>query len=463
MLRKFYILLVSIPLVLLSFTAKAEIASAETITKAATELLDREFPADAPGIAVLVAQGDKVLFSGARGLANVELGIPVAPDNVFRIGSVTKQFAATALLKLVQEGKAKLDDPLSKYLPEYPNGDDITLVHLLNHTSGVNSYTGIENYFTDGRIQKDLSTEQMIDVFKDLPVDFAPGEKFAYNNSGYVLVGAVIEAITGRPWYDYIEKELLVPNGILRTQFGSNTRLIHGAVSGYEYNNGVIKPATYLSMTQPHAAGALTSNVYDLMLWNRTVHTGKILDPEMYKRFITPEGVAADVNYAFAVTDGDIRGHKSIQHGGGINGFITYLLYIPDEEITVAAIQNSTGTLMRSERVAKELASVAVADPMPTGTPVTRSNDELKKYVGTYANEEGAVVTLKLEGDTLICTTDQGPRGYPQTQPLKPLSDGTFEVGMNSYWLSFSDGKKGVSTLKTVFMDTSKGGTFKRK
>ena len=164
--------------------------------------------ADGPAVAVLIARRDTVLFQGARGRASIELGVAATPETVFRIASVTKQFSAAALLALIDDGRATLDDPLSKYLPDFPNAASITLAQLLNHTSGVRSYTDIPGYM-DTRIRADLDTAGLIAVFRDEPVDFKPGERWAYNNSGYILVGAVIEKIAGKPWHVVLQERVL--------------------------------------------------------------------------------------------------------------------------------------------------------------------------------------------------------------------------------------------------------------
>jgi D-alanyl-D-alanine carboxypeptidase len=182
---------------------------ASAVARYAQALLDEQgIDPQGPGLTLLVARGDTLLATAARGQASIELGVPLAPSHVMRLGSITKQFSAATLLRLVDEGKASLDDPLSKYLPDYPNGAAITLTQLLNHTSGVKSYTDISGYFNN-LVRHDLSTKELVAVFKDLPVDFAPGTRYAYNNSGYVLAGAVVEAITGTPWHEALQTQLL--------------------------------------------------------------------------------------------------------------------------------------------------------------------------------------------------------------------------------------------------------------
>ena len=283
-------------------------------------LLVRSFPEDAPGVAVLVARGDTVIYRSARGRADIEAGVPLKPEDRFRIGSVTKQFAAAGVLKLVEAGKVKLDDPLSKYVPGYPDGDKITVLQLLNHTSGVKSYTGIPGHMA-GPIRNDLTTAQLIDVFKDHPVDFAPGMQWAYNNSGYVLVGAVIEAASGQPWHEYLRTAFFEPLGMRDTGYGHDPAVIAKQVNGYTHDGTKPVPAMPLSLTQPHAAGALVSNVDDLLRWNRALHEGRVLKSETYRRMITPEGKAVDARYGFGLGADTVRGQPQLQHGGGIFGF----------------------------------------------------------------------------------------------------------------------------------------------
>ncbi len=204
----------------------------------------------APGMAVLLARGDEVLYRGACGQANLELGVPLSPDHVFRIGSVTKQFAAAAVLKLAEDGKLALSDPLAKFVPGYPGGDKVTVEMLLNHTSGIRSYTDIDAIMSGGGIMKDLTTAQLIDTFRDEKPDFAPGEGWNYNNSGYVLVGAVIEAASGKPWHAYLDEAFFKPLGMVHTRYGNEAlAVIPGHVDGYTRRQDHWARAAFLSMT----------------------------------------------------------------------------------------------------------------------------------------------------------------------------------------------------------------------
>ena len=380
-------------------------ASAAEVATYAQALLAENVAADGPGIAVLVARGDQVLFRGARGLADVELGVPLSPDQVFRIGSVTKQFAAAGTLKLVEAGRVRLDDPLSKYLKDYPNGGAISVRQLLNHTSGVKSYTGIDGYMTES-IKRDLDTQALIGVFKDLPADFAPGQGYAYNNSGYVLLGAVIEAASGKPWYESLDATLFKPLGLAHTRYGDVHALIPGYVRGYTRIDGRVAPMNHLDMSQPHAAGALVSTLDDLLRWNLALHQGRVLQPGHYRAMTSPEGKAAASAYGYGIGRVPVRGRSGHAHGGGIFGFASYLLYLPESKTTVAMLSN-IDTLAADrpglETLSRRLAAVAVGDAYPPATAVPVDAAALRRAEGVYRQSaERAWVLRVVDGGLTV-------------------------------------------------------------
>jgi D-alanyl-D-alanine carboxypeptidase len=401
------------------------------IARYATDLLHRNYRADAPGAAVLVARGDTVLFRAARGEADVEKDVPLRPDSVFRIGSVSKQFAAAGVLKLVEAGKVKLDDPLSKYVPGYPGADRITVLQLLNHTSGVKSYTGLPGYM-EGPIRRDLTTAQMIDVFKDEKPDFAPGEKWSYSNSGYVLVGAVIEAASGKPWHVYLDDVLFKPLGMRHTGYGHDPAFASQQVRGYSYDGDKLVPMRPISMTQPHAAGALVSNVDDLLKWNRALHEGRVLKDATYARMITPVGKAADegIGYGFGLFNDTVRRHKALYHGGGIFGFISSMRYVPGPDITVVVLENDDASNgeERADALARKLAAMAMGEPYPAMQAVKVDAPALQAAEGVYRFDGETRRILRVVDDTLTAQRDRGPR-----VPLTPIAadDFLYEDGFN--------------------------------
>lgn len=385
----------------------------------ADRLLDEQkLDRNGPGVTVLVARGDQLLYKGARGMASVELGVPMQPDQLMRIGSVTKQFAAATLLKQVDAGKASLSDPLAKFLPDYPNGNKITLVQLLNHTSGVKSYTGIPGYMANP-IRRDLTTAELIKEFKDQPVDFAPGEQWAYNNSGYVLVGAVIEAIAGKPWYQQLDASLIQPAHVGAVYFEDGDKLFKGMAQGYTLNGErEVAPAGLLSMTQPHAAGALIANTEALWHWNQALHGGKLISAASYARMTTPEGAAQPRHYGFGIATGSLRGQPLLSHGGGINGFVSALDYLPQTQVTVVVLRNSDAPGFPTEGVARKLAAFAIGEPFTERKPVAVPADQLKAAEGVYALDERQVRTLSVQDGVLVSQRRGG-----MTSPLLPLGD----------------------------------------
>ncbi len=384
----------------------------------ADALLAASYHTDAPGVAVLVMRGDEVLYRGARGAANVEARIPLTADDRFRIGSVTKQIAAAGLLTLVDAGKLALDDPLSKHLPDYPGGAGITVEQLLNHTSGIRSYTDIPGWM-DGPLQRDLTTAQMIDTFRNLGPDTAPGAAWNYNNSGYVLVGALIEAASGQPWHAYLQHALFTPLGMADTGYGGDPDVAARQVKGYITFNGTLSAPLQISMTQPHAAGAIVSTVDDLARWNRALHEGQVLEPETYARMTTPVGAARGVGYGYGIWADSVRGAPALLHSGGIPGFDAHLTYLPGPDITVAVLRNSE--TQETQLIARRLAAIALGDPYPEVKPVVVDAAQLEEYVGVYRVDDRATRTLRVvDGKLTVQRTDR-PR-----EDLVAIADDTF-------------------------------------
>lgn len=413
----------------------------------ADQLLDEQRIArDGPGVTVLVARGEQLLYKGARGMASIELGVPMQPDQLMRIGSVTKQFAAAALLKQIDAGQAKLDDPLSKYLPDYPNGSKITLLQLLNHTSGVKSYTGISGYMRNP-IRRDLSTAELVKEFKDQPVDFQPGEKWAYNNSGYVLLGAVVETISGKSWHQSIDELLLKPAQIANVYYESGDKLFKGMAQGYTLNGQrEVAPARLLSMTQPHAAGALIASTEGLWRWNQALHGGKLISKASYERMTTPEGPAKPSNYGFGIGTNKLRDHVMLTHDGGIHGFGSTLSYLPVSQTTVVILRNSDSGGFATDLVARKLAAFAIGEPFAEHKPVAVPAEQLKSAEGLYAREDKRTRTLRLKDGQL-----QSQRTGGGIAKLVPLGQDRFAFADSLDELQLERGADGKAIAMRVF------------
>lgn len=297
------------------------------------------------GLALAIHVGGEPVLSKGYGLADLENGVPVTDSTAFRIGSVTKQFTAAAILRLEQEGQLSLDDDLTRFLPDYPTGGRaITVRQLLNHTSGIRSYTDLgERWHSLERL--DLSQEELLALFKDEPFDFEPGEAWAYNNSAYYLLGMIIEEVTGKGYDDYLEEAFFGPLGLKDTSYCWEGVIIPRRARGYMRAGAEIRNADPLSMTLPGAAGALCSSARDLARWEAALRTGEAVSLESYGRMITPEGLpeSAPMRYGYGLVLSELEGNERVSHRGGIHGFNSLLAHYPGEDLTVVALVNLNG------------------------------------------------------------------------------------------------------------------------
>ena len=398
---------------LLAVALTSEAARSQTPAAAGgyAKILSSTYKADEPGAAALVAKGGDIVYIGAVGMADLELKVPLAPDMVFEIGSITKQFTAAAIMLLVEEGKLAVSDPMTKHLPSYPSyGQGITIEHLLTHTSGIVSYTGIPGYMAT-RVRNDVTVQQLIDVFKDLPVEFAPGERYAYNNSGYILLGAIVEAASGTRYEDFVRKRIFEPLGMKTAYYGCATCIIPRRASGYDGGPNGFMNQRYLSFTQPYAAGSLMMSVSDLHRWSRALFSGKVVSPASLKQMTTPYVLKSGepTTYGYGLTIGTLRGRRAIRHGGGIFGFSTDALYLPDQDVFVAVFSNAAGGGTGPGLPASKFAALALGDPFPEFTAVTVPEDVLRRYVGVYEVSKDVRRTVTLRDGALYTQRTGGP------------------------------------------------------
>ena len=356
-----------------------------------------------PGAAVIVRRDGQTLFRKGYGLANLELGVKVEPDMVFRLGSITKQFTAIAVLLLAEQGKLSLGDEIGKYIPDFPTaGNKVTIEHLLTHTSGIKSYTNMEEWLPLWR--KDMTPREIIDMSRDKPFEFNPGERWNYNNSGYVMLGAIIEKVSGRTYEEFINANIFTPLGMDHSFYDNTERVIPRRVPGYQKGNDGFVNAPYLSMTQPYAAGSLLSSVDDLAIWNDAVFSGKLLKKEWqekaFKAFQLTNGESTGYGCGWCISN--LRGHRTIEHGGGINGFTSYALALPDDKVYVAILTNSAIQGREPEPRAVRIAELVLGLPPLERKPVTLSMAELDVLVGVYANPADEKRYITREGEKLF-------------------------------------------------------------
>ncbi len=386
--------------------ALAELPSPE---KDAESLFVHVINRDDAGLAVLVAQNGKILFEKGYGLADLERHQAVTPESKFRIGSITKQFTAAAILKLQEEGKLSVRDKLSKYIPDYPRGDEVTLHHLLTHTSGIHSFTSKPDFMQ--QVTNAITTEALIKSFQNDPFDFDPGAKWLYDNSGYVLLGYIVEKVSGKTYETFLRENFFQPLGMTNTGvYRSDLALTHEAI-GYGYKDGKFDRAVNWDMSWAGGAGALYSTVEDLFRWNEGLFNGKVLSEASLKAALTPVQTKENQNddlgtgYGYGWVIADLRGLKEIWHNGGLNGFSSTLLRLPTANFTVAILANSEPG--KPEVVPGDLARKVIelylGDKL---APVPAANADVSpKAFDTLAGRYdlgGPILTVTKEGDHLF-------------------------------------------------------------
>ena len=398
----------------LSSTAIARSGAAEPddLTAEVDALLANAEKPDDPGLTAIVVKDGKVLYRKAFGLANLELRTPMRPEMVFEIGSITKQFTSTAIMTLVDEGKLAVDDDIRKILPDFPDkGAKITIENLLTHTSGIPSYTSDDKWPALWR--KDLTPQEIIDLTKDKPLEFPPGTKWSYDNTGYVMLGAVVEKISGMAYADFVKSRIFEPLGMKHSYYGSNTAVIPNRASGYTRgDNGEWQIAPYLSMTQPYAAGSLMSSVDDLAVWSAAVGDGKLLSKASWERVFTPyalsDGTSTNYGYGWFIDSYD--GHPIVRHGGGIFGFVSEAARAPKDRVFVALLTNSDRPPINMGFVATRIAALAMGDPYREPTPIAVDSKTLDAYAGVYKIDEATERIVRREGDHLSIQRTARPR-----------------------------------------------------
>lgn len=411
----------------------------------ADALLAQAYPADGPGASVVVTENGKIVYEGARGYANVEAKKPIGPATVFRLGSITKQFSAAVVLQLAAEGKIKLSDPISAYLPAYPGGSGITVAQLLNHTSGIQSYTSIPGWMVEANTDRTYTTEQLMAVFKDMPAVTKPGEKWAYNNSGYVLVGALIEAVTKQPWQAEVDRRIVKPLGLTSIRYGVEEAKVAAMAHGYTEEAGKVAPARKIHMSVPAAAGALIGTPADLAKWGYALHHGKVVSAPYYAQMIAPTKMAdgATIPYGFGVEPDSLRGKPSVGHSGGIFGFSTDSIYIPSKDIFVAVFTNSDAPQTDSGSAMRRLAALAMDDPFPAFHTVALDTKAVEPFLGVYHFEDADRIVSLRDGKLYARR-----RGAPEAE-IYPAGDGRYHYGLNELsWIKLTNDATGKPVME---------------
>ena len=365
--------------------------------------------------AALLARDGKPLFRKAYGLADAEWNVANTPDAKFRLGSITKQFTSALILQLVEQGKIGLNDSIRKYYPEAPAAwQPVTIHHLLCHESGIPSYTEIPGFF-EKMAGAARTPVEIIQLTQDKPLKFAPGTKYEYDNTGYILLGYVIEKVTGRKYEDQLRSAILDPLGMKDTGYDHYTEILPHRAEGYQYSGGKLERAPFLDMSLPYAAGSLYSTVDDLLKWDQALYGTAVLSEASKQKMWTPN--LADYGYGWMIAKR--FGTTSLEHGGGINGFNTMIIRLPEKKLTAIVLANANTPATGA--IAAGLLAVALGEPVQIPKQhesITLTPEQVKPFEGTYALNPNFALKIWPEGGHLM--TQATGQGAIRIDPMSP-------------------------------------------
>ena len=404
------------------------------------QLVAQKAKADQPGFTVLVRKGSDLMLRGGYGMANLETATPMRADSNLRLASQTKQFTALAVLQLVQAGKIKLEHKVGTVLPDYPApGRDVTIKQLLTHSSGIPNLSRMPE-FRENKA-KAATLPELLALFSKQPLQFAPGSRFGYSNSNYVLLTAVIEAASKQSYADYLQQHIFQPLGMKNTGYDQATDIVPNRANGYEQTASGFRNADVVSMTRPQGAGGLRSTVDDLNIWDQALYTNKLLPQALLQQsFIKHPGNDGNpLPYGYGWMTADLATFETHEHSGGIEGFSSYIIRIPSQQVYVAVLANSS--YFDSYTMAVKLAAIAVGQPIEP-TPVKLPLTTLQAITGNYSFDDGSERLISLEQGELICQTKDGAR-----QKLTPSADGKLYLEDDTSYLTLGKVKQGKAEL----------------
>jgi CubicO group peptidase (beta-lactamase class C family) len=384
--------------------ATAQIPNDTILSNAVDSLLTALFKVDQPGCVVLIAKKGQVIYKKAYGSADLELKVAMRPDMIFRLGSITKQYTAVAILQLVEQGKISLQDSIQKFIKSFPyKGHIITIENLLTHTSGIIEYQKLDIHIPySWRI--DFPPKQIVDSLATQPLEFSPGTKFSYSNSNFFLLGYIIQIVSGMSYPDYMRRNIFAPIGLVNTYYDDANEIISNRVSGYFVNDSSqYENAEYVATSQAYSAGALMSNAEDLFHWHQALYAGKLIKPATLQNAFTPFRLsdATFTKYGYGWYINPTDGIKSIEHAGKIDGFRSNEIYLPDEDIFIATLFNFEND--QNLLLANTIAALAVGK-QNDGKPLSNSM-MLDSYIGVYqmvTNPNRTITIIKRFGQIFI-------------------------------------------------------------
>lgn len=422
------------------------LSSIESIAKSATksdyeQVLATFVNEGGPGVAVIVSQHGKVLYKGARGMANIEHQVPLKSDSIFRLGSITKQFTAAAIMMLAEQGKLSIKDDIHKYIPDFPTeGQTVTIENLLTHTSGIANYTEDENIWNN-LLTTPTTLDEMLIVFAKHPMPLKTGTAMRYSNTGYVLLGKIIEVVSKEKYADFIEQHIFKKLAMNNSQYGGRQLIAHRA-SGYSTIEDGYENAGPVNMMWPHAAGSLLSTVGDLNLWFTALRSGKLISKASYQQMISPfllnDKTTSDYGYGLGLLE--INKYDAIGHSGGIHGFSTNAFYIPDEDLYVAVLYNNDSG--NPHDVSLLLAAKALNIDIPEFKAVEVDDKKIKRMMGAYSIDKESKRVLSFENGMVYSQRDDGQKWL-----IKPMSENSFFFEGSLSYFTIDKNEKGQQVM----------------
>ncbi len=418
-----------------------------TLVASIDAVVKSRFNADAPGATIIAMRKGQVIYRSAAGLADVATKTPLKPDDVLRIGSVSKQFTSVAILMLADEGKLSVSDEVSKYIPSFPaKVKPVTIEHLLTHTAGIPNFTDLPDYSYARQLPS--TREQVLNRFKDLPLEFEPGSRYAYSNSGYFLLGMIIEKVSGKSYPEFLAERIFKPLAMNDSAYEGFERGSKKRVEGFVKANNAYMVAQKVDMSVPFAAGALVSTVDDLARWDAAITAGKLLKPETWKKahsaYTLNDGKTIPYGYGWSVVK--LQGVDAVSHTGGIDGFVSYAIRVPSEQVFVAVLRNVIDGTAEHVDAGNRIAAILIGKPMVERIAVKIDAAKFDQYVGSFQLAPGFVLRVFRDGEQLMAqATGQG------ANPIFAESEDKFFLRIVNAQIHFGRGADGKVDSLVLF------------
>ena len=417
-------------------------AKAEPTALQYQQILNDTLSASEPGVSVIISKNRKTVFKGARGLANLEHNIPLTNQSVLRLGSISKQFTAAAIMMLQEQGKLLTSDDIHKYVPSFPTeGNLVTIENLLTHTSGIANYTDDDDLF-DKEIQVPASVDDTLARFAKHPMVFKPGEAMAYSNTGYSLLGKIVEVASGQSYKEFVEQNIFKKLGMTQSSYEGQELIPHRA-AGYEQTAQGFINTSYINMDWPYAAGALISTPTDLNIWFSALSSGKLISKASYEKMVSPFKLnnGSFSSYGYGLIVKPFNDYTVIKHTGGINGFLAHARYIPEQKLYVAVLANSNH--INPIFINEKLTAKVLGIELPKFKSVNVTAEQLSPVLGDYRINKNTSRSLIYENDVLYSQRTGGNK-----IKLIPMSKNSFYYHNSNNYLVIEKNSQGKLIMK---------------